>query len=187
MNVWTAESLKAIRKPKDATHIRLTSPEGRSSVQIWKDKDHAFVGCYGYIEAGRMRKAEKKGAFFSVIGKKVNAPAPAPKEEPKADPAPKAEKTPKAKPAPKKAKVEKIDPDPKTGPSKCEFIDALFLEGKSTIDEIHAATMKAFPDSDAEKTLATVRCRPSHIRKAGGEPKWIKTRKGKLSPQPAAA
>ena len=52
----------------------------------------------------------------------------------------------------------------------CAFIDATIMEGGRTAEEILELVMAKFPGRDPKATLSTIRCRPSHIRKAGNNP-----------------
>ena len=56
--------------------------------------------------------------------------------------------------------------------SKCSFIDALLEKGGWRMTAIAKLAAKKF-NCDYEKTLATCRCRPTHMRKAGRKPQWI--------------
>jgi hypothetical protein len=165
---WSKEQLNSIKKPRgsNATHFRITAPGGRTALVTMKDRD-TLSGVCGKIEIGRMVKAKKKGMVFKPF---AVCPKPEPKEEPKT------ETKPTAKEAKPEAKPER-KPEARTRPKpvrKCAFIDSLFNKGGLKIAKIHELTMKKFPSADPEKTLATVRCRPSHMRKAGLKPSWVK-------------
>ncbi len=56
--------------------------------------------------------------------------------------------------------------------SKCAFIDTLLEKGGWRMTAIAKLAAKKF-GCGYDKTLATVRCRPSHMRKAGRKPQWI--------------
>ena len=56
--------------------------------------------------------------------------------------------------------------------SKCAFIDALLEKGGLRMPAIAKLAAKKF-NCDYTKTLATCRCRPTHMRKAGRKPQWI--------------
>lgn len=57
--------------------------------------------------------------------------------------------------------------------SKCKFIDEMLADGTHRLSAILAATMKEYPDADSAKTMATIRCRPAHMRAAGLKPAWL--------------
>lgn len=59
---------------------------------------------------------------------------------------------------------------------KTWFIDSLYEQGGLTQQQILDMTVKQFPDADPAKTLSTIKARPSHMRKAGKIPSWIKTK-----------
>lgn len=48
----------------------------------------------------------------------------------------------------------------------CAVIDKLILEGGRSVDDILALIMEQFPTRDPAATKSTIRCRPSHIKKA---------------------
>lgn len=56
--------------------------------------------------------------------------------------------------------------------SKCAFIDDLLESGKHTLSEILDKTIEAFPKAAKKSTMATIRARPTHMRKAGRTPSW---------------
>ena len=58
-------------------------------------------------------------------------------------------------------------------PCKCSFVDDCYLKGNMTQEQILAAVLKKFPQSNPKSTLGTIRARPGHMRKAGLKPSWI--------------
>lgn len=56
--------------------------------------------------------------------------------------------------------------------SKCAFIDVMLEKGGWRMTAIAKRAAKKF-GCNYEKTLASARCRPSHMRKAGRKPQWI--------------
>jgi transposase len=57
--------------------------------------------------------------------------------------------------------------------SKCAFIDTLLEKGAWRMTAIAKLAAKKF-NCDYDKTLATCRCRPTHMREAGRKPEWIR-------------
>ena len=64
-------------------------------------------------------------------------------------------------------------PEQNGKPSKCAFIDDMLESGKHTKSDILAAVMKAYPDSVEKATRNTINVRPTHMKKAGREAKWL--------------
>lgn len=155
--------------PKGATHVRLTTKDGKHTIVTKKNLD-TLEGVEGSIEFGR----QPKGKSFEVIE------APASKvprgglyaESKTANG--RATKPGKPKAA-RKSKAKKGNGEV----GKCEFIDALYLEGGYTKKEIFEKAMKQFPSEPEKKMWSNVRVRPHHIRKAGKTPKWVTPKKAK--------
>ena len=58
---------------------------------------------------------------------------------------------------------------------KCSFIDDLIMEGKYSKEQILEKVLKQFPGEDSKGTLATIACRPSHIKAKGLVPPPFKS------------
>jgi hypothetical protein len=167
---WSKEQLKAIHKPrgKNVTHIRITAPGGKTAIVDWADKD-TLHGVCGKIDVGRQRKKEKGPGFRFAKVAEIVKPAVEETTTPPTDLGTAGARTPapvKKPAAPKSVTIK--------GPSKCAFIDNLLEEGGMTLDQILGKVMKKFPDSDPEKTMKTIRCRPCHMRKVGRVASWNK-------------
>lgn len=161
-----------VKFPKGATHARLTTPEGKHTVVTKKNVD-TLDGVEGKIDFGKLDKSK----HFEVTE------VPAPKGPrgglyAEAQAAAKPAKSPKPAKEKKEKKPSKRAAKASNGEvGKCEFIDALYLEGGHTKKEILELAMKKFPEEKEAKMWSNVRVRPHHIRKAGKKPKWVKEKR----------
>lgn len=179
--------------PKGATHLKLVDGK-KWHVEAFKGAPAAFDDVAGDLFYGAMAGKGPAAKFVPLAGGPVDvarfasvpsvlsvAPVvkPVQSEVPGTEPevVAKVKKVSRKVAAPVKEKKAKEPKERK--PSKCAFIDDMLEAGKHTVSEILAATLKAFPDADAKATLATVRCRPSHMRKAGRKPVWLPEKEAK--------
>jgi hypothetical protein len=128
-----------------------------------------------------MKTAEKpirspRGGL-AAISKTIAKTSKAPKASKSDKAKPSTAKTATAKPATAKPATAKPSEAPERKQSKCGLIDELFEKGGLTKKEILAKVLEAFPGSDPKGTAATINVRPSHMKKAGKQAKWVEETK----------
>lgn len=140
-----------------ATHLEFTSADGKTVVVAPVKAFGDFSSAKGTVRYGRL------------VGPDTFRYAEGEAPENHADPTDHDVRVPGTPPPPPKPKTPRA---PGSGKREgvCGFIDATIMEGGRTAEEVLAIVLEKFPGRDPKATLSTIRCRPSHIRKAGNQP-----------------
>lgn len=145
---FTKASIKALAWPKGATHVKLTTPNGKWTVVEKRSAVASLDGTEGTLTFGAMIKSspkDKTGTFTPIVAPTVTPDAIKVPDEPKTEKAP----------SEKKVKTEKA---PK-GPSSATKLDVeimRLIHGGKTGEAVEAAKAAGLEDRKAAKRVARV-------------------------------
>ncbi len=165
----TKTQIAKLAWPKGATHLKVTTANGKNAVATKRSAAVSLDGIDGEWQFGVVIKDGKKETF-KALPNAVAEPVILPPSDPPAVPA---DVTTTAKKSSAKSKGTRATVE---GVSKCAFIRSQYqLTPPITQAAIYEATMKAYPNSDPKSTMNTVRAQVATMRSMGLAPMWVQT------------